>query len=266
MTVSLELITKKSSKKTNNTPILFVHGAWQGAWCWEYFMTFFSKKGYDCYAPSLQGHGESDNNKSLKFTRIDDYVANIREVVDSIEKDTEKKPFIVAHSMGGLIIQKYLENDYDIPKAILLTPVPRHGIWQATLRTFRRVPIQFLKLNMTLSLWPLINTKERARKILFSDDIDEKLLAKYFKRLQDEAYLGFLDMLIFRLPSPKKVKTPVTIIGAEKDALFSVKEIEATARAYGTEAYIFENIAHNMMLEKNWKDVAEFILNVISDA
>jgi pimeloyl-ACP methyl ester carboxylesterase len=42
------------------TPLLFVHGAWHGAWCWdEYFLDFFAGRGYRALAVSLRGHGNS---------------------------------------------------------------------------------------------------------------------------------------------------------------------------------------------------------------
>jgi len=37
-------------------------------------------------------------------------------------------------------------------------------------------------------------------------------------------------------------------------------EIEATARAYNTQAEIIDDVAHNSMLEQNWQAVAERIL------
>jgi hypothetical protein len=36
-------------------------------------------------------------------------------------------------------------------------------------------------------------------------------------------------------------------------------EIQATAKAYGTEAEIVSDIAHNVMLELRWQSVAERI-------
>ena len=45
--------------------------------------------------------------------------------------------------------------------------------------------------------------------------------------------------------------------------IFSVKEIQSTAKAYGAEAFIFEDMAHDMMLEKNWKAVADYIIKSI---
>jgi hypothetical protein len=38
------------------------------------------------------------------------------------------------------------------------------------------------------------------------------------------------------------------------------REIEATARAYKTQAEIIPDVAHNSMLEQNWQAVAERIL------
>jgi len=262
MSYNLEIKVKKSSTPSDNTPLLFVHGAWHGAWCWHNFLDYFSAKGYDCHAPSLCGHGNSDNSKSLKTTRLDDYVDNVRTFVDSIFKEYGKKPVIIAHSMGGLIAQKYLETDHDIPKAVLLAPVPRHGVWQTPLRMAGRLPLAFVAVNLTWSLYPLVNTPKRTRKAFFSENIPNNKLNEYFLRMQDESYLGFWDMLIFRLPAPKKVKTPVMILGAEKDTIFSVKEIQSTAKAYGTEAVIFD-MAHDMMLEEDWKDVADYIIKTL---
>jgi pimeloyl-ACP methyl ester carboxylesterase len=84
MLYNLEVSIRKSEKPSEHPPLLFIHGAWHGAWCWHNFLDYFHEKGFDCYAPSLCGHGKSENNKSLKTTRIDDYAENIKTIVDSI--------------------------------------------------------------------------------------------------------------------------------------------------------------------------------------
>jgi len=162
--------------------------------------------------------------------------------------------------MGGLVVQKYLETDPDIPKAFLLAPVPVHGVWQATLRIFLRLPLPFVWANLTWSLWPLVGTLKRTRKNFFSKTMDDEKLEKYFALIQDESYLGFLDMLLFRFANPKKIKTPVTVLGAREDTIFSTAEIEKTAKAYGEKAKIFENMAHDMMLEDGWETVADYVI------
>ncbi len=82
----------------------------------------------------------------------------------------------------------------------------------------------------------------------------------YAKRLQDESFLGFLDMLALNLPRPQRVKTPMLVLGAANDTIFHPNEIEATARAYNTPATIFPNMAHDMMLEAGWQAVADKII------
>ncbi len=46
------------------------------------------------------------------------------------------------------------------------------------------------------------------------------------------------------------------VLGGSDDGCFTVEEAHATARAYGTEAEIFPDMGHNMMLEPGWQAVA----------
>jgi hypothetical protein len=65
--VKLEVITRKPSTPQKTTPLLFVHGSWHAAWCWdEHFLPYFADCGYEAHAVSLRGHGGSEGPKSLK--------------------------------------------------------------------------------------------------------------------------------------------------------------------------------------------------------
>jgi alpha-beta hydrolase superfamily lysophospholipase len=68
-----------------------------------------------------------------------------------------------------------------------------------------------------------------------------------------------LDAILLKLPRPKRVTTPMLVLGAEHDDCFSQSEVHATARAYRTEAEIFPDMGHDMMLEPGWEAVAERI-------
>jgi hypothetical protein len=54
------------------------------------------------------------------------------------------------------------------------------------------------------------------------------------------------------------------VLGGELDRCITVKEVDATARAYHTEAEIFPGVAHNMMLEPDWAAVAQRIHTLLS--
>jgi pimeloyl-ACP methyl ester carboxylesterase len=237
-------------------PVVFVHGAWHAAWCWdEYFLAYFARHGYPAYAFSFRRHGTSAGSTSLRRCRIADYVADLAAFVQQFPAP----PILVGHSMGGLVVQKYLERA-SVPAAVLLASVPPQGALQATLRTIKRIPWQFIKANLQLRLYPLVETPELTRAAFFSRALPEAALLKYFRLIQDESYLAFLDMLLLSLPRPGRVATPLLVLGAEQDAIFRPHEVRATALSYGTEAVLFPDMAHDMMLEPNWQAVADTII------
>lgn len=256
MNMKLELLHEKAKTSDKDTPILFVHGKWHGAWCWqEYFMPYFAQKGYEAYALSLRGHAGSEGHERLRWTSIADYVKDVEWAVAQIGKP----PVIVGHSMGGFITQKYLETNR-APAAVLLTPVPYYGLWNSTFMLLLRHPIMVLRVIATLSLYPVIETPELAREGLFSQELPREALEIYHKRLQDESFRAYLDELGLNLARPRRVNTPMLVLGAEKDTVIPLKSIRDTARAYGTEAFVFEGMAHDVMLEPGWQVAADHIL------
>ena len=52
------MITRQPSGVQKPYPIVFVHGAWHGAWCWEeHFLDYFAQHGYVVLAFDLRQHG-----------------------------------------------------------------------------------------------------------------------------------------------------------------------------------------------------------------
>jgi pimeloyl-ACP methyl ester carboxylesterase len=251
----LEVISQEP-EHARPTPILFVHGAWHGAWCWdEHFLRYFAQHGYRVYALSLRGHGGSEAPPHARFTRIAEYAADVAQVASQLDSS----PVVVGHSMGGLVVQKYLE-EHAAPAGVLLASVPPRGILRTTLNIARRHPLRFLRANLTMSLYPIVGTPRLTREAFFSPDMPEEEVRAIFPRIEDEAYVAFLDMLIFNLPRPRRVQSPLLVLGAQRDQIFTPREVEATARAYKTTATIFPHMAHDMMLEAGWQDVADAIL------
>ena len=259
--MKLEIVSKMPEDTSRPNPILFVHGAWHGAWCWEKnFMPYFAKNGYASYALSLRGHEDSEGPKRFRWIRISDYVADVAQVVGQLPE----MPVMVGHSMGGLVVQKYLE-EKAAPAAVLLASVPVKGVFRTTIRIARRHFLAFLKANVTWSLYPIIGKPELAREAFFSMDIPPDTLNDYFSLMQDESYLAFLDMMLFNLPNPEKVSTELLVLGADEDAIFHPDEIEATAAAYGKKPEIFKGMAHDMMLEVGWQAVADRIIRWLNE-
>ncbi|MBM3152848.1 MAG: alpha/beta hydrolase [Chloroflexi bacterium] len=259
--MKLELICEKPKGQAHATPLLFVHGKWHAAWCWaEHFLPYFAGHGYTSYALSLRGHGASEARERLRWTSIADYVADVTQVAGQMETP----PALIGHSMGGFITQKYLET-HTAPAAILLTSIPPSGLWPTTWLVFRRHPGVFMKALATLRLYPMVGTPALAREALFSANMPGEKAAAYQKRLQDESFRAYLDELGLNLVRPKRVTAPLLVIGAENDTVIPLKGARATAQAYRTEAALFPNMAHDVMLEEGWKAVADRILEFLKE-
>jgi pimeloyl-ACP methyl ester carboxylesterase len=257
--MKLEIIKQEPVSHARSTPVIFVHGMSHAAWCWaENFQPYFAEHGYVSHAVSLRGHGGSEGKGQLRWTSLDDYVSDLRQVIRLLDQP----PVLVGHSMGGMVVQKYLELSA-VPGAVLMASAPPFGVTRATLRVALRHPLVFIKANLTMSMKPMLGVPQLAHEALFSADMPDEKVMVYFTRLEDESYRAYLDMMGLSLPRAWRVKTPILVLGAADDRLISQAEIEATARAYRTKAEIFPGMAHDMMLEAGWQAVADRILRWI---
>jgi pimeloyl-ACP methyl ester carboxylesterase len=101
--------------------VVLVHGAGGDAWQWrQNFMPYLAAKGARCVSLSLRSHGKSP--KDVART-LDDYLDDLGEVMTQCQT----LPILVGHSMGGLVVQRYLETN-KAEKAVLLGAVPPAGL------------------------------------------------------------------------------------------------------------------------------------------
>ncbi len=253
--MNLDVTTRQADKEARTSPLLFIHGAYHGAWCWENFQAYFSREGYASCAMNLRGHGASDGRNGLRRASADEYVADIAQVANTLSGP----PVLIGHSMGGYLIQKYLER-HPAPAAVLLASMPVRGGIRVFNRMLKRRTWRTVRMHLTMNAYAQIETAELAREALFSPDISAEDLARYHGLLQNESYRIGWDMSFFNVVRPGRIRrTPMLVLGAKNDALILPAEVAKTAAAYGAPAEFFDT-AHDMMLEARWKDVARRIL------
>jgi len=251
--MKLEIISRVPEVK-NGQPILFVHGAWHAAWCWdEFFMPFFSERGYPCYALSLRGHGKSEGE--IKGAKITDYLADLEKAVAEIGQPLT----LVGHSLGGYLVQRYLEK-HKAQGAVLLAAMPpskysffvrvaSFPFFKALSSYFRNRPI------------PPPSKIEQVRRFFFSSTLPLSTVESYQRKMGPESLAILIDYLITKPPAPEKIKqTPIIIINGADDRKPKSNCSELVSGLYNAEFQVFENTAHNIMLESSWEPVAKRIL------
>lgn len=247
----LEVFSCIPAKKTRRPPVLFVHGAFAGGWMWtETFMPFLAEAGYPCHALSLRGHGGSHGGEHINWHSVNDYVEDVRTIADWLGES----PILIGHSMGGFIVQKYLEHHL-VPGVALLCSVPPQGLIASQFHLMFQKPQLFMDINNIMSgNYP---DTEVLREALFAGDIDETMLSAWLSRMQTESHRALWDMSMFNLPNLHAMhRPPMLILGAEQDVLVPAFLVQATGQTYGLPVHIFREMGHAVTHEKEWPQVA----------
>ena len=80
-----------------------LHGANEGAWCFDKFRPVFESLGWTCHAPDPIGHGAraKDAAKTLVGIGMDEYRAEL----EAFLKTISPLPVLLGHSMGAVLAQ-----------------------------------------------------------------------------------------------------------------------------------------------------------------
>jgi non-heme chloroperoxidase len=253
----LEVLSHPPSAAPPRTPLLFVHGAYVGAWCWEeHFLPWFAARGFPAHAVSLRGHGASSGREALHRHGLADYAEDVARAVALLDAP----PVLIGHSMGALVVQKYLERGGRAAAVVLACPVPGYGLMPATIALAWTRPALFLGIQSLAAGGgaPLAVLSEA----MFAGRLEPERLARYFRRMQRESRRALMEMAGFGLPQPWLARRPATLVlGAARDVLIPPLHAQAAAALSGAEYELLEGLGHAVMLDEGWERAAGEILD-----
>lgn len=244
-----EIRTRLPAEPAFRPPLLFVHGGLHGAWCWdEHWMPEAAGRGWPTYAVSLRGHGASEGRDQINRWKLRDYQHDVMQAVTALPEP----PVLIGHAMGAAVVERVL-HAYRPRGAVLLAPASGPGI---ALRLLRSHPSDVVRAALGRSI-------PARREYLFSDRLDDATARSYLGRMDRESALAQWEMLIPRPATDTDV--PVLVMGAEQDVLAAPHDVSRRAQAYGTQARIFRDMGHSMMLDAGWRAPLEVMLRWIED-
>jgi pimeloyl-ACP methyl ester carboxylesterase len=234
-------------------PLLFVHGAWHGAWAWqESWLPAVAARGWHGVAVSLRGHGGSERPERYRRATLRHYQHDVLQAITQLPAP----PVLIGHSMGGLVVQSVLERYRAAPAGVLVASAPPvHGLGFAT---------AMLRHDPALLGQALVGAAPRPRDgTFFGSAMPGDEARRYTGRLGEEAVAAAWQVALpRRVPD---VRTPMLVLGGADDRLLSPRDVVRTARTYATRARIFHGMGHDLMLGPGNLGVLEVVLDWLEE-
>lgn len=242
--------------------ILFIHGLFLNSKVWAEWREYFSSMGYNCHSPSYPFHEgipeELRKDPDPRLTRVTftDVYDNYASYISTLSE----KPIVIGHSVGGLVSQKLLNNDL-AAAAVTLGSAPPFGIVSFSMDfLMSHLPIMNIFKGNTLST-PDVNFFHTTVCNSVDRKTAERLWHDYLvpesRNIHRTSYFqGRIDF--------KRPHGPLLIIAGEIDHSAPPSFCRNNFLAYEDRAGItdykeFKGRSHLMMLEEDWKEVADYI-------
>ena len=259
---ALEFIEAEPPTGRAGAPILFVHGAFAGAWMWrEVFMPFFARRGRASAAVSLRGHGASEGRAALREARLSD----LRDDLSRAFAEFPEPPVVVAHSLGGLLAQQLL-GWTRMRALVLLGSLPPEGLMLESPRLAVTDPHIWLEAVTGSVAGSRRTVGLAAHEILFSERLPREKAARYAAMMTPEAPRALVDA---HVPGPivpaLLAGVPTLVVGGDRDRLVWRVSTLRTALYHGAEHRTAEGMGHFLQLDPGAEDVARGVLDWLDD-
>lgn len=127
---ALESVVAPEVAPASKGTVVFIHGLFVNARCWQGWAQRFEAAGYTVLAPDWPAHAgvpselRANTPAELRDLELDAITAHFREIV----KASPEPPILVGHSMGGLIVQILLSEGLG-RAGVAIDPAPPKGVF-----------------------------------------------------------------------------------------------------------------------------------------
>jgi pimeloyl-ACP methyl ester carboxylesterase len=260
-----------ATERAAKTPIVFVHGLWLHAESWNKWVLFFRENGYEATAASWPGDSDSTEATRKNAQAVAGY--GVTEIADHIAKQLkafDKKPILIGHSFGGLLVQNLLGRDL-AAAAIAIDPAPPKGVPELPLSALKSaLPV----LGNPFNFKRAVSLTEHQFRFGFTNAVPEQeakeLYAKYAmpapgRPLFQAATATFNPNSATKVNLTNASRGPLLLVSGEKDHTVPPVMVKSNLRAYSkspaiTEMKEFAGRGHSLTIDSGWRELAEYSL------
>lgn len=212
MTTDDGRFTYEAAGAAGLTPLIFLHGIGGAARAWRNQLDVFGDR-YQAIAWDMPGYGGSARIECVSIASLADALQ------DFLQSIGAKRPILVGHSIGGMIVQQWLTNNPETASAVVLAQTSpafgkADGDWQKSFIEARLGPLD--RGATMASLAPTLVTE------LVGDDPDAggmKVAQDCMASVPEASYRGsMLALLGFdQRQGLKDIKVPTLVLSGSKD-------------------------------------------------
>jgi len=205
----------------------------------------------------------------MKTPKLQDHVGDMLELVQQLSPD--RPPTFVVHSIGGLVMMKYLEAGLKAKAIAFFCSVPPSGNSPMTKRYIQRLQIrESWNIVYGLAMKKVTSDPKLARALFFTPEDDDELVRTTMRHFNDDRD-SIIDLVDASSNLPDKFTdkgtgraswfnsetTEVFVFGAENDYIVDREGVEELGKFFNTSPEILKAFPHDIMLTRRWKEVAE---------
>lgn len=255
-------------------PVLFVHGLWLLAGSWQRWAETFEAAGYAPKAADWPGDPASPeaaraNPQALAGNSIGTILSHLETLVGALDR----KPILVGHSMGGLLVQM-LAAKHGAPATVAISPAPFRGVLPLPLSALRSA---FPVLSNPLNARRAVQLTQSQFRYGFAYTVSEteasRLYAEYHvpapgRPLFQAGLANLNPWTEARVPRRAENRGPLLIIAAGKDHTVPAAVSRAAYRIQkrnpsATELVSLPDVGHSLVIDNGWEAVAKTSLDFI---
>src|SRR6266852_3002994 len=253
---------------TGLQPVVFVHGLWLLPSSWDRWATLFEQAGYTALMPGWPDDpetvSEANANPEVFAHKT---VGQVADHFDEIIRGLRRKPAIIGHSFGGLLVQMLAGRGL-ASATVAIDPAPFRGVLP--------LPLTALK-----SAWPVLgNPANRNRAIpltfeqfrfAFANAVSEEEAKELYETfavpasgvpLFQAATANLNPWTEAKVDSKNPDRGPLLIISGEQDntvpwAIANASYKQQKRNPGVTEIVKMPNRGHALVIDSGWREVAD---------
>jgi pimeloyl-ACP methyl ester carboxylesterase len=252
-------------------PVVFVHGLWLHGESWNEWLEFFRQAGYDAVAATWPGDAETTEATRRNPAALAGYgVTEIALHIAGQLTALKRKPVLVGHSFGGLLVQNLLGRDL-AAAAIAIDPAPIKGVLELPISALKSA---FPVLGNPFNVRRAVTLTEPQFRFAFTNAVPEaearELYAKYAmpapgRPLFQAATATLNPVSATKVNVANAHRGPLLLISGAEDNTVPPVLVRSTLKKYGRSAAVtefkeFAGRGHSLTIDSGWREIADFCL------